>query len=241
MIFCVLLLAACRALDHERLAQDRLNAHPRVERGVRILEHHLQVAAGAAQRPPAHAEDLLARELDPCRRRASRSPTISLPSVVLPQPDSPTSPSVSPASTCSVTSETALTEFDLALEDRARGDRVLAHDVRRSRADGSSVTSLRRAALGAGATILRVARSGPSTGCQQANRVARGPRPSAAAPRPGTARSRAGSAARSGSPAAGCVRSGGRPGMLTSASRAVLVEPRDRAEQRLRVGVAHGR
>src|ERR1700744_1473367 len=40
-------------------------------------------------------------------------PTISLPSVVLPQPDSPTSPSASPTSTCRFTPDTALTELTL--------------------------------------------------------------------------------------------------------------------------------
>ena len=41
-------------LDDERLPDDRLDAHARVERGVRVLEDHLQVTpSAAAARVPA--------------------------------------------------------------------------------------------------------------------------------------------------------------------------------------------
>src|SRR5947209_1689318 len=42
-----------------------ISAHARVERRVRVLEHHLQVAAGAAERPSPQPEHLSAAEGDP--------------------------------------------------------------------------------------------------------------------------------------------------------------------------------
>ena len=44
-----LFLPAAEVLDGERLADDRAHAHPRVKRGVRVLEHQLQVTSLAAQ------------------------------------------------------------------------------------------------------------------------------------------------------------------------------------------------
>ena len=40
-----------------------MDAHPRVERGVGILEHHLQITASAAQRAAPQLKDALAFEL----------------------------------------------------------------------------------------------------------------------------------------------------------------------------------
>jgi hypothetical protein len=59
------LLAVAEFLDGQRLAQDCLHAHPRVKRGVGVLEHHLQVPARDPQRPPAQPEDLAPVERDP--------------------------------------------------------------------------------------------------------------------------------------------------------------------------------
>src|SRR2546427_1860743 len=49
-----LLPASCQVMDLERLADDVAHRHPRVQRGVRILEDHLH--------PPAHPAHLLAAE-----------------------------------------------------------------------------------------------------------------------------------------------------------------------------------
>ena len=175
-----------------------MDPHPWVERGVGILEHHLQVPAGSAQRAHRRAEDSLARQVRSVPQSGFSTPTISLPSVVLPHPDSPTSPSVSPASTCSVTSETAFTE-STSLEDRARGDRVLAHDVGDLEQAAVRPSTPRRRPTAArpetipGQSLRPGRRPGAST-----RRDARGPRRSAAAPGPallGRARAAGGEAA----------------------------------------------
>ena len=81
------------------LAADRLH---RVERVHRALEHDRDVhPAMRADRRLAAGEHVHAVEQDACRRRwpsAGRSPMIASAVVVLPQPDSPTSPSRSPRS-----------------------------------------------------------------------------------------------------------------------------------------------
>ena len=46
----ILLLGRPHPLHLERFAEDRVDPHPGIERGVRILEHHLQVPARPAQR-----------------------------------------------------------------------------------------------------------------------------------------------------------------------------------------------
>ena len=61
----LLLTRGAKPLDDQWLAQGGLNPHPRVKRSERILEHHLQVAAGEPQRPSAVAKHLLAGEHDP--------------------------------------------------------------------------------------------------------------------------------------------------------------------------------
>ena len=48
------LLAGQAALGPQRLLDDAGQRHPRVERGVRVLEHHLHVVAGRAALRPAH-------------------------------------------------------------------------------------------------------------------------------------------------------------------------------------------
>ena len=85
-------------MDHQRLVDDRLDAHPRIERRVGILEDHLHVPPRLAQRPPVEREHVLALnatwpDVGSIRRRMQR------PVVVLPLPDSPTRPNVSPCST----------------------------------------------------------------------------------------------------------------------------------------------
>ncbi len=89
------LAAAHGRVQPDRLADDRLHAHARVERGERVLEDDLQVAADRRSSPGAR----VARSR-PSYITAPAVGAISLssrrPSVDLPEPDSPTSASVSP-------------------------------------------------------------------------------------------------------------------------------------------------
>ena len=52
-------------LDLERRADDRTDRLPRVERGLRVLEHHLDVTAQGTQLTRSHVRDVTALEHDP--------------------------------------------------------------------------------------------------------------------------------------------------------------------------------
>ena len=97
------------AMDDERLLDDRLDPHPRVERRVGVLEDHLHVrAAPRAARARSSARtswplNATWPDVGSIRRRMQR------PVVVLPLPDSPTSPNVSPCSTANDTRSMART------------------------------------------------------------------------------------------------------------------------------------
>ena len=84
----------------QRLGDDVADRHARIERGIRVLEDHLHAAA---QRAAARASLQSTTSLPSKRTRAggaARADEISRrPSVDLPQPDSPTRPSVSPRAT----------------------------------------------------------------------------------------------------------------------------------------------
>jgi len=90
-----LLPPRAEALRHERFAQDRAGPHPRIERRVGIPEHELDLPALPPVFAAADLRQVPAPEVDDPLVGRSR-PTITLPIVVLPQPDSPTSPNVSP-------------------------------------------------------------------------------------------------------------------------------------------------
>ena len=95
-------------VDDEGFAEDRADGHARVERGERVLEHDLHVAPHRAQIVAAEAQHVLPVEHDladvgSIRRSTQRAV------VDLPQPDSPTSPSVSPRLTANDTPSTAWT------------------------------------------------------------------------------------------------------------------------------------
>src|SRR5262249_57503502 len=79
----------------ERSAQDQAGPHPRIERRVGILEHELDLPALPPVFAAADLRQVPAPKLMTPLVGRSR-PTITLPIVVLPQPDSPTSPNVSP-------------------------------------------------------------------------------------------------------------------------------------------------
>ena len=115
---------------YERLAQDGADAHAGVERGVGVLEHHLQVAAAAAQGAAVQADDVLVLEARsrPSVGRLERDDR-ARPMVVLPQPDSPTSPKVSPCRMAKRHVRYRLDRPDLALDDGAGRDGELLDDV----------------------------------------------------------------------------------------------------------------
>ena len=91
----------------QRLGDDLARRQARVERGVRVLEDDLQVLAGAGASRSAESvvssspSSFTEPEVGSTRR------TTDFAVVVLPQPDSPTSASVSPRSTVKETSSTA--------------------------------------------------------------------------------------------------------------------------------------
>ena len=115
----VLDLAAARdAVDDERLADELADRHARVERGVGVLEHHLDVAADRASSRPAPRPRVSwpATRMPPSARTR---PSSALPVVDLPQPDSPTSASVSPAARSERDALDGMDARDLALQDAA--------------------------------------------------------------------------------------------------------------------------
>jgi len=57
-------IAASRATDGERLADDVQHAHARIQRGIGVLENHLHAGAQGTQRRLPHARDLLSVHYD---------------------------------------------------------------------------------------------------------------------------------------------------------------------------------
>ena len=102
--------------------------HPRVQRRVRILKHDLHVAPRFAHAAACEKRSTSSplKRTDPEVGSISRSR--QRPVVVLPLPDSPTRPNVSPASTAKLTSSTALT--DGAAPSRPPPRSEVLHEVR---------------------------------------------------------------------------------------------------------------
>ena len=99
---------APEVVDLERLGHDLADPHARVQRRHRILEDHHQVAPDLAQSLALQPRDVLAlNSTEPSVTSSSR--TMQRASVDLPQPDSPTMPSVSPCRTSNETPSTACT------------------------------------------------------------------------------------------------------------------------------------
>ena len=96
-------------LGEEALADDVADGHPRVERADGVLEDDLHPAAELLEVVAPLAEDRPRRRAWPTRPSAAGAGGASRPSVVLPQPDSPTRPKTSPRRTSKLTSSTALT------------------------------------------------------------------------------------------------------------------------------------
>ena len=168
---------------------------------------------------PCMRGELLALEAAPSRDVGRGSCMMARPVVLLPQPDSPTRPSVSPVSTSRLMPLTAL-HLEAGAADGELDDEVLDAQQRRraSRAGGRcryrpSVASCGASVRGRVRRGLRrgdphlgfVVASGLPTGIPAGVAGDRGPRRSrpAAAPRRRTCLRRTGSGARSGSPSAG--------------------------------------
>ena len=79
----------------QRLGDQVADAHARIERGVGILEDHLDVAPDRLHRLAAEAADVAGRRCATSPDNGTRFRS-ALPVVDLPQPLSPTSDSVSP-------------------------------------------------------------------------------------------------------------------------------------------------
>jgi hypothetical protein len=65
----LLLLGTAEPLNKQRLPDDRADPHPGIKRGVRVLEHQLEVPAHLPQLIAAHGGDVLAVEQDRPRVR----------------------------------------------------------------------------------------------------------------------------------------------------------------------------
>ena len=98
-----------RFVGDQRFGDDVADPHARVERGERVLEHRLHRLAIVP--PPGLVERRAGRahRSGCCRRSGSSRPSTSLAVVVLPQPDSPTTPRVCPLSMANEMSSTART------------------------------------------------------------------------------------------------------------------------------------
>ena len=97
------------------------------QRGERVLEHHLHAPAHAAQVPRGRRCRCARRPIATSPPAIGCSASSAMPSVVLPEPDSPTMPSVSPRRSCSVAS---LHRLELALAEPALRDTGKRHAAR---------------------------------------------------------------------------------------------------------------
>ena len=116
------------AVDRERLADDVADGHPRVQRGVRVLHDHLHPAA--QRRSSGRDRPDRSRSSNRTLPEVGVSTAIrSLASVLLPQPDSPTRPSVSPLRSVNDDAVDRLDLPDLVLEHDALGEREVLDQV----------------------------------------------------------------------------------------------------------------
>ena len=161
----------------------------------------------------------------PCPRGYARpavgvsSRISSLASVDLPQPDSPTRPSVSPRRSSKLTPSTALHRADLPLEQHALGDREVLDQVV-DREDRSRRGPWRLRAIDVTDLLREVAGAGPAVGRRISRRHGRRRRPAG----------RTGSGGGTGSRSGWRIRFGGSAldgGQLVAA----VVQPRDRLQQ----------
>ncbi len=95
--------------DDKALADDIGDGHAGVERAEGVLEDHLYLSPVACKLLRPQTGDIVALRRGSWPAVGVRSLTTHLPTVVLPQPDSPTSPRVSPFPTEKLTPSTAFT------------------------------------------------------------------------------------------------------------------------------------
>ena len=215
------------------------DALARIERRVRILEDHLHLAAERSQLAPRERGDVACRRSGSCRWSARAAARGSRPSVDLPQPDSPTMPSVSPRADLE---RDAVDRVHVLA--RPRGGR----DVDRDREVLDEVDAPRGARARSPAAVTR----SPAPARRRATRPAGqaappgrdGTRPSGpgrlarAAPAASRrARSGAGSGARTRQPVGGSQQRRRRAGNRREPADARPVDARDRAEQPPGVGM----
>ena len=207
---------SCSASGSPRICADR---HARIERGVGVLEDDLRLRGGtrAARLSSSASRSRPSKRTLPASGSIRRS--TSRPTVDLPQPDSPTSASVSPASSMKVDA------IDRAHDGRSAG---------------------RTQSRAAGKCLTRPCDFEQRASCHQPSPAARGGSASAVAGR--RARRSGGGAVGAGvastngqraakrQPAGGCAMFGHHALDRGEALRAA-VEPRDRAEQADRVGM----
>ena len=169
-------------MQRQPFADDPADRHARAERAERILEHDLDAARASRAAPPG-------RRRRCARRRAPSSPSAigcsassARPSVVLPEPDSPTMPSVSPRRSSSVARRTASkrrlrnqpcamleADADVARVDQHR--RVGRHRLRPRAPAGSRAASACRRCCGAAEHLARSGRSRPVAALHDADSV----------------------------------------------------------------------
>ncbi len=232
----VLLLVRSDLLDDQRLAQQSLHPHARIERRVGVLEHHLEIAARRAQGSAAQPEHLASVQRHPARIRFL-------------DPDDQLAQGCLPASRLADQAQRlaradrqrhardGLYRVDLALEDRALGDGVLAHDIVDLEQGAVAARRLRglRGGLDEDLGLFGRAVDGVPAGEEMVGVVPRQPRLLLAAllGRPRTTGREAA--------AGGRIREiRGQTSDADECLAAVLIEPRDRAEQRLGVWMSHG-
>ena len=99
-----------RCRGSERVADGVADGHRRVERGVRVLEDELHPLAQRPEVPFGQVRRSSGRRARSSRRSTWTRDSTARQSVVLPLPDSPTSPSTSPRCSWKLTPSTAFTD-----------------------------------------------------------------------------------------------------------------------------------
>ena len=140
----------------QRLGDGLADRHARIEAGQRVLEDDLELLAQRAQLVPrrlAHRSAAAARP--PCPPSAAAAAAPRAPSVDLPQPHSPTTPSVSPSLRVKLTPSTARSGLYLRKTCRSTLDR----EMRPSRPRPSAAAGF---AVGSGCSVAWPGRSARS-------------------------------------------------------------------------------
>jgi hypothetical protein len=122
---------AVAAVDPQRLGDDLVDRDARVQARVRVLEDDLDLAPHAPHLAAGHLGEVVALEVD-VPGGGVEQPHDVRPVVDLPQPDSPTRPTVSPALTVKLTPSTAWTAPNWRLNTPARSGKCLTRFSTRS-------------------------------------------------------------------------------------------------------------